>query len=103
MTTRLKRTSILKQLLQILLALKVRVTTNVLLLNEDVRHGALAGDLSECALDSGSFLCKDKLRLAIIPNNYSYQLPERSHLRSLLYLDRARKKETHRLDPTQAQ
>ena len=53
----LKRTSVLKKLLEICLSLKIRVSTNVHLVNENVGHSALARDLSESALDSGSFLC----------------------------------------------
>lgn len=51
-TKYLQSTSILEQRLQVaLLSLKVRVSTNVLLRNENVGHGSLARHLAEGALD----------------------------------------------------
>lgn len=42
-------------------SLDVRVATNVLLVDEDVGHTALAGHLGEGVLDIGTVVCKDKL------------------------------------------
>ena len=55
----LQSTSSLQQPLQLrtLLALQVRVTTNVLLANEDVGDGALVGDFLEGVLEVGSVGC----------------------------------------------
>jgi hypothetical protein len=49
---RLNGTSILEQSRQVaLLGLQIRVSTNVLLRNEDVGHGSLARQFTERALD----------------------------------------------------
>lgn len=54
----LESTSILQQLGQRSRnGLKVRVATNVLLLDEDVGHGALFGNLLESTLDSSAVIC----------------------------------------------
>lgn len=51
----LQGTSILQQLRELASnSLEVGVTTDVLLVDEDVGHGALVGDLLESSLDGGA-------------------------------------------------
>jgi hypothetical protein len=54
---RLNGTSILEQSCQVaLLGLKIRVSTNMLLRNEDVGHSSLARQFTEGALDRGTIV-----------------------------------------------
>lgn len=63
----LKRTSLLQQSRQlILLSLQVRVSTNVLSLNENVGHGTLVRDLDEGVLDSSSVIYSISINTFII-------------------------------------
>jgi hypothetical protein len=58
MVCNLDGTGVLEQRVQVtLLGLQIRVSTNVLLRNEDVGHGSLARHLAECALDGGAVIC----------------------------------------------
>jgi hypothetical protein len=61
MVCHLDGTGVLEQRVQVaLLGLQIRVSTNVLLRNEDVGHGSLARHLAECALDRGTVICTRK-------------------------------------------
>lgn len=52
-------TSLLEQVLKLtLLSLKIAVSTNVLLGDEDVGNGSLAGHLAKCGLDRRAIVCR---------------------------------------------
>jgi hypothetical protein len=57
--SRLNGVGILKQLGELaLLCLELGVAANMLLTDEDVRHGALLGDVLKSILDRGAIICE---------------------------------------------
>ena len=61
----LKSTSVLQQLRQITATLQIGVSTDVRLLDEDVRDGALAGDFLKGVLDGGAVAYRQENKISL--------------------------------------